>query len=112
MKEIQDGGSNLALLAGVPGVLHRQQLLRLQPLLQVVYQLLACSGTSARLGSLDRLALSVSADTQPKHGYLVAPSNLRQGPGGRDSPSVTLNQLARSFRSLARPRKRGSFSLL
>ena len=43
MEQVQDGSSNLALLAGVPGVLHCQQLLWLQPLLQVVYQLLTCS---------------------------------------------------------------------
>ena len=45
MEEVQDGSSNLALLARIPGVLHSQQLLRLQPLLQVVYQLLTCSST-------------------------------------------------------------------
>ena len=63
MEEIQDGGCDLALLAGVPGVLHRQQLLRLQPLLQVVYQLLACSSTLTRLGFLLTVALSVLTGT-------------------------------------------------
>ena len=43
MEQVQDGSGDLALLAGIPGVLHCQQLLRFQPLLQVVYQLLTCS---------------------------------------------------------------------
>ena len=49
VEEVQDGRGYLALLAGVPGVLHCQQLLRLQPLLQVLYQLLACSSTRSLL---------------------------------------------------------------
>ena len=60
MEEVQDGGRNLALLPGVPGVLHCQQLLRLQPLLQVVNQLLACSGMLSRLSFLLMNALSAS----------------------------------------------------
>ena len=60
VEEVKDGGRDLALLAGIPGVLHRQQLLRLQPLLQVVYQLLACSGALARLGLPLTIALSAS----------------------------------------------------
>ena len=79
MEEIQDGGSDLALLPGVPGVLHRQQLLRLQPLLQVVYQLLACSSTPAGWAFLSTIALSSLTDTQQKRHSLVAPHIQSKG---------------------------------
>lgn len=42
MEEVQDRSSDVALLAGFPGVRHRQQLLRLQPFLEVVNQFLPC----------------------------------------------------------------------
>ena len=42
VEQVQDGSRDVALLARVPGVRHRQQLVRLQPLLQVIDQLLAC----------------------------------------------------------------------
>ncbi len=40
MEEVQDCSSDMALLAGLPGVSHRQQLLRLQPFLEVINQFL------------------------------------------------------------------------
>ena len=43
VEKVKNCSGNVALLAGLPRMSHRQQLVRLQPLLQVVYQLLPCA---------------------------------------------------------------------